>query len=304
MVDVDNFKNVNDTFGHTVGDDLLKGIAGTLKHRIRHTDTLARVGGDEFAVLLPQTNAEQAKAVASDFVKALDKHTAVLADQSIHITASLGVALFENFSDLEVLEHADVAMYGAKQEGRNRFVVYKPLLGERDRGTPWYSEADRMRQALEKNQYVLYCQPILNLETNEISQYELLLRLLDAEGCNPLTPNAFLYIAERLGLIPAIDLWVVRKAIALIAAYKCGGQRVALNVNLSGKSIADPKLAGFIENALVEGGIDPAYLVFEITETAAVANLPQARVSHPFITSRISPLITSRLTASSSAGSA
>jgi len=105
-------------------------------------------------------------------------------------------------------------------------------------------------------------------------------------------------------LIPAIDLWVVRKAIALIAAYKCGGQRVALNVNLSGKSIADPKLAGFIENALVEGGIDPAYLVFEITETAAVANLPQARVSHPFITSRISPLITSRLTASSSAGSA
>jgi len=277
LIDVDNFKTVNDTFGHTVGDDLLKGIAGSLKHRMRHTDTLARVGGDEFAVLLPQTDVEQAKAVAADFVKALDKHTAVLANQLIRITASLGVASFENLSDLEVLEHADIAMYGAKQAGRNRYVVYQPLLGERERGAPWYDEADRLRQALAKDQFVLYCQPILNLETNEFSRYELLLRLSDGEGCNPLTPNAFLYIAERFGLIPAIDLWVVRKAIALIAAYKCDGQRVALNVNLSGKSIGDPKLAGLIENALAEGGIDPECLVFEITEAAAVANLPQAR---------------------------
>ena len=162
LVDVDNFKNVNDTFGHTAGDDLLKGIAGSLKHRMRHTDTLARVGGDEFAVLLPHTDAEQAKAAASDFVKALDQHTAVLANQSIHITASVGVASFENFSDLEVLEHADVAMYGAKQAGRNRYVLYQPLLGEQDRAAPWYSEADRMRRALEGDQFVLYCQPILN----------------------------------------------------------------------------------------------------------------------------------------------
>jgi diguanylate cyclase (GGDEF)-like protein len=277
LIDVDNFKTVNDTFGHTVGDDLLKGIAGSLKHRMRHTDTLARVGGDEFAVLLPQTNAEQAMAVAADFVKALDKQTAVLANQSIHITASLGVASLENLSALEVMEHADVAMYGAKQAGRNRFVIYQPLPGERDRATPPRSEADRMRLALEEDHFVLFCQPILNLETNEVSQYELLLRLRDVEGREPLAPNAFLYVAERFGLIPAIDLWVVRKAIALIAAYKRAGQRLALNVNLSGKSIGDPKLAGLIESALAEGGIDPACLVFEITETAAVANLQQAR---------------------------
>jgi diguanylate cyclase (GGDEF)-like protein/PAS domain S-box-containing protein len=277
LIDVDNFKTVNDTFGHTVGDDLLKGIAGSLKHRIRHTDTLARVGGDEFAVLLPQTNAEQAMTVAADFVKALDKETAVLTNQSFHITASLGVASFENLSSLEVLEHADVAMYGAKQAGRNRFLVYQPLLEERDRVGPRCSEADRMRLALEEDQFVLYCQPIMNLDISEVSQYELLLRLSDVEGCEPRMPNAFLYIAERFGLISAIDLWAVRKAIALIVAYKCAGQRLALNVNLSGKSIADPQLAGLIESALVEGGIDPACLVFEITETAAVANLQQAR---------------------------
>jgi diguanylate cyclase (GGDEF)-like protein/PAS domain S-box-containing protein len=277
LIDLDNFKTVNDTFGHMVGDDLLKGIAGTLKHRIRHTDTLARVGGDEFAVLLPQTNEEQAKAVAADFVKALDKQTAVLANQSVQITASLGVASLEDFSNSEVLEHADIAMYGAKQAGRNRFVVYHPLPVEPHRDAFRCSEADRMRQALEENQFVLYCQPILNLKTSEVSQYELLLRLPDVKGCEPLTPNSFLYIAERYGLISAIDLWVVRNAIARIAAYKRAGQRLTLSVNLSGKSIGDPNLAGSIENTLAEGGIDPSCLVFEITETAAVTNLQQAR---------------------------
>jgi diguanylate cyclase (GGDEF)-like protein/PAS domain S-box-containing protein len=277
LIDVDNFKTVNDTFGHTVGDDLLKGIAGSLKHRMRHSDTLARVGGDEFAVLLPQTRADQAMAVAADIVKALDKQTAVLANQSLHITASLGVASFDGLSHLEVMEHADVAMYGAKQAGRNRVVVYKPLSRERDRAASPCNDADRMRLALEEDQFVLYCQPILNLETNAVSQYELLLRLQDVEGRQPLTPNSFLYIAERFGLIPAIDLWVVRKAIALIAAYKRAGQRLALNVNLSGKSMGDATLAGLIENALVEEGIDPACLVFEITEMAAIANLQKAR---------------------------
>jgi EAL domain-containing protein (putative c-di-GMP-specific phosphodiesterase class I) len=134
-----------------------------------------------------------------------------------------------------------------------------------------------MRQALEENQFVLYCQPILNLKTNEVSQYELLLRLPDVKGCEPLTPNSFLYIAERYGLISAIDLWVVHNAIARIAAYKRAGQRLTLSVNLSGKSIGDPNLAESIENALAEGGIDHSCLVFEITETAAVANLQQAR---------------------------
>jgi diguanylate cyclase (GGDEF)-like protein/PAS domain S-box-containing protein len=277
LIDVDNFKTVNDTFGHMAGDDLLKGIAGLLKHRMRHTDTLARVGGDEFAVLLPQTNAKQASAMAADFVKALDKQTAVLANRSVHITASVGVASFDDLSNVEVLECADVAMYGAKQAGRNRIVIYTPFSGDRDRGSSRRSEADRIRQAVEEDQFLLYGQPILDLVTNEVSQYELLLRLPGTEGCEPLAPNSFLYVAERFGLILAIDSWVVRKAIALIAAYKRDGRRLTLNVNLSGKSIGDPKLAGFIKDALVEGGIDPACLVFELTETAAIANLQQAR---------------------------
>jgi diguanylate cyclase (GGDEF)-like protein/PAS domain S-box-containing protein len=278
MIDVDNFKTINDTFGHMVGDDLLKGIAGLLKHRIRRTDTLARVGGDEFAVLLPQTDAMQASAIAGDFVKALDKQTAVLANQSVHITASVGISSFDDLSDAEVLECADIAMYGAKQAGRNRFVIYRPFSGDRKRDGSRYSEADRIRQAIQKDHFLIYGQPILNLMTNVVSHYELLLRLPGLEGGEPLPPNSFLYVAERFGLIRAIDSWVVRKAIMLIATYKQAGRGLTLNVNLSGKSIGDPRMIRFIEDELAKGKIDPACLVLDLTETATIANLQQARV--------------------------
>ncbi|MBN1566398.1 MAG: EAL domain-containing protein [Acidobacteria bacterium] len=277
MIDVDNFKTINDTFGHMAGDDLLKGIAGLLKHRMRHTDILARVGGDEFAVLLPQTNAIQATTAADDFVKALDKQAAMLANESIRISASVGVASFDGISAAEVLARADVAMYGAKQAGRNRFVVYQPFAGSGDPRNVRCSEADWIRKALDEDQFLLYCQPILDLRTNEVSQYELLLRLRGAQGGEPLAPNSFLYVAERFGVILAIDSWVVRKAIALIAAHQQAGRRLTINVNLSGKSIGDPKLAGFIEDALIEGGIDPSCLVFELTEAAAITHLQQTR---------------------------
>ena len=277
LIDIDNFKTVNDTFGHMAGDDLLKAIAGLLKHRMRHTDILARVGGDEFAVLLPQTNATQATGVADDFVKALDKQAAMLANQSIRITASVGVASFDDISDAEVLARADVAMYAAKQAGRNRFIIYQPFAGSGNQGNLRFNEVDRIRQAIEEDQFLLYGQPILDLKTDEVSQYELLLRLPGGEGCEPLAPSSFLYVAERFGIILAIDIWVVRKAIALIGECERIGRRLTLNVNLSGKSIGDPELTMFIEKALMEGGIDPSCLVFELTETAAIANLPQAR---------------------------
>lgn len=277
LIDVDNFKTVNDTFGHVAGDDLLKEIAGLLKHRMRQTDILARIGGDEFAVLLPQTDAAQATAVAEDCVKALDTLAAMLADQSIHITVSIGIAPFDSISDAEVLARADVAMYAAKQAGRNGYSVYQPFVGDQDPENAQFNEVDRMRKAIEEDRFLLYCQPILDLKTDEISQYELLLRLPGGEGCEPLEPSSFLYVAERFGIIQAIDSWVLRKAIGLIAAYERVGRKLSFSVNLSGKSIGDPKLASFIENALVEGGIDPSCLVLELTETAAIANLPQAR---------------------------
>jgi diguanylate cyclase (GGDEF)-like protein/PAS domain S-box-containing protein len=277
LIDLDNFKDVNDTFGHRAGDDVLKGVAGLLRERLRHTDIVARVGGDEFAALLTQTDADQAQIVADEVVKALGRETAMLADQSIRITASVGVAMFDGLTDIEVLAYADVAMYEAKETGRNRFELYRPLKDGRERGSERLAEAERIRRALEEDRLVLYCQPILDLGTNEICQYELLLRLPGEERGELLQPSAFLYRAERSGLIQAVDAWVVRKAILLIAAHARAGIRLVLNVNLSGKSIGDRKLAALTEDALAEAGIEPDRLILELTETAAISNIEEAK---------------------------
>jgi diguanylate cyclase (GGDEF)-like protein/PAS domain S-box-containing protein len=277
MIDLDNFKDVNDGFGHKAGDDLLKGVAGALKHRMRRTDVAARVGGDEFAMLLPETDADQAEIVANGIVKALGRQVAVLGEQSIHVTASVGVALFDGLSAPEVLEFADLAMYEAKQAGRNRVAMYRPSGGRRELISARLAETELIRNALEEDRLLLYCQPIFDLKRNEVCQYELLLRLRTDDGAEPLAPSSFLYVAERFGLIQQFDCWAARQAIALIAEHARAGRRLVLHVNLSGKSIGDSGVAALIEEAIETAGIDPACLIFELTETAAIANIEEAR---------------------------
>ena len=281
MIDLDNFKEVNDAFGHKAGDDLLRGVAGALKHRIRQTDVVARVGGDEFAMLLPETDADQAQIVAETIVKALGRQVAVLGEQSIHITASIGVSLFDGRSATEVLEFADLAMYEAKQGGRNRVAMYRPGEHSREHRPEYVSqrlvEAEMIRNAVEDERLILYCQPILDLKRNEVNQYELLLRLRTDGSEEPLSPNSFLYVAERFGLIQRFDGWVARQGIELIAAHARAGRRLVLHVNLSGKSIGDPRVAALIEEAIDGAGIDPTCLVFELTETAAIASIEEAK---------------------------
>jgi diguanylate cyclase (GGDEF)-like protein/PAS domain S-box-containing protein len=277
VIDLDNFKDVNDTFGHKAGDDVLKGVAGLLRQRLRQTDVVARIGGDEFAVLLPHTNADDVQILAEEVVKDLGRQVAVLADHSIRVTASVGASMFEGLTDIEALAYADLAMYESKETGRNRFTMYRRIAGREARGSTRLVEAERIRSALEENRLILHCQPILDLNTNEICQYELLLRLPGEERGEPLAPSAFLYTAERFGLIQSIDGWVVREAIALIAEHARMGMKLVLNVNLSGKSIGDRKLAALIEETLADARIDPAQLNFELTETAAIANLEEAK---------------------------
>jgi diguanylate cyclase (GGDEF)-like protein/PAS domain S-box-containing protein len=277
VIDLDNFKDVNDTFGHKAGDDVLKGVAGLLRQRLRQTDVVARIGGDEFAVLLPHTNADDVQILAEEVVKDLGRQVAVLADHSIRVTASVGAAMFGGLTDIEVLAYADLAMYESKETGRNRFTMFRTVSGRGARGSARLVEAERIRLALEENRLILHCQPILDLNRNEICQYEILLRLPGEHRGEPLPPSAFLYTAERFGLIQAIDGWVVQEAIALIAEHERMGLKLVLNVNLSGKSIGDRKLAALIEETLAEAGIDPARLNFELTETAAIANLEEAK---------------------------
>ena len=125
LLDIDHFKDINDTFGHRAGDDVLKGVAGLLRGCLRDSDLLARVGGDEFAVLLPQTTGDQVQLVADELVRTIGGYAAALADQSIRLTVSVGVAMLDGLSDAEALAHADVAMYDAKEAGRDRFETYR-----------------------------------------------------------------------------------------------------------------------------------------------------------------------------------
>jgi diguanylate cyclase (GGDEF)-like protein/PAS domain S-box-containing protein len=277
MIDLDNFKDVNDAFGHKAGDDLLKGVAGALKQRVRRTDIVARVGGDEFAMLLPETDADQAQIVAEGIVKTLGRQVAVLGERSIHVTASVGVALFDDLAPTGALEFADLAMYEAKHAGRNRVAVYRAGDGRREQVSARLVEAELVRHALQEGRLLLYCQPILDLKRNEVCQYELLLRLRPQVGGEPLSPSSFLYVAERFGLIQDFDCWVARQAIGLIAEHARIGRRLVLHVNLSGKSIGDPRVAALTEEAIASAGIDPACLIFELTETAAIANIEEAK---------------------------
>jgi len=167
-------------------------------------------------------------------------------------------------------------MYEAKEAGRDRSALYRPRTDAPPRSSSRLAEAERIHRALTHDQLELYCQPILDLAKNEVSQYELLLRLRTDDG-DLLSPGAFLYVAERFGTILSIDCWVVQQAVALIAAQARAGRSLTLNLNISAKSIGNPQLVAVIDRALADTRIDPACLVFELTETAAIGNIERAK---------------------------
>jgi diguanylate cyclase (GGDEF)-like protein/PAS domain S-box-containing protein len=276
LLDLDHFKAVNDQFGHKAGDDLLKTVAAALRSRIRETDVLARLGGDEFGIILLKADAGQAESVAEGIVKTLRRQTAIQAEKQIPVTVSVGVVLFDGLTDIEILAAADLAMYEAKGAGRDRFAVYRPPADGRPQPSLRFAEAERMQFALTHDQLELYCQPILDLASNEVSQYELLIRLRAGDG-KLLPPSAFLYVAERFGTIVSIDSWVVRQAVALIAREARAGRSLTLNLNISAKSLGDTRLVEAVDRALADARIDPARLVFELTETAAIDNIERAK---------------------------
>ncbi|MDX6666782.1 MAG: hypothetical protein QOK04_162, partial [Solirubrobacteraceae bacterium] len=277
IIDIDNFKQINDTLGHNAGDEVMMEVAHLLRERLRDTDILARLGGDEFAVLLPHAAADDAEALAQALLDAVrGESIAVGGERPTRLTTSLGMAFFGTGSKTtpeDLLIDADVAMYDAKQQGRDRFAFASHE--QRQRMAAKQTWTQRIRQALENDLFVLYCQPILDLRTNRISQHELLLRM-PGEHDELILPAAFLYTAERSGFIRAIDRWVLGRAIRLLAERK-SGRNLRLEVNISGSSVTDPDLPAFIERELNASSIDPADLILEVTETAAIANMAQAR---------------------------
>jgi diguanylate cyclase (GGDEF)-like protein/PAS domain S-box-containing protein len=277
VLDLDDFKSVNDTLGHNAGDELIVAVAGLLKAQLRDSDVIARLGGDEFAVLLPAGGADEAEAVAAKLVRAVREEITVVGERrSRRITTSVGVAPFGSLelTGEELLVNADLAMYEAKEAGRDRYAAYAADRHEPPRVQARMRWLERIREALEEDRFVLHAQPILDLRTGEIAQHELLIRMVDDHG-DLIPPGTFLQVAERFDLIQDIDRWVAGRALELIAEHADQGLR--LTVNLSGRTLTDDRLMADLEAGIARTGADPGCLTFEVTETAAVANIHLAR---------------------------
>jgi diguanylate cyclase (GGDEF)-like protein/PAS domain S-box-containing protein len=276
VLDVDGFKYVNDSLGHQAGDELIRTVAGLLADRLRASDAVARLGGDEFACLLRGTGAKEAEEVARQLLAALRTHRFDAAeDDAIRVTASAGVTGLgdaEEGSAEAVLSAADLALYEGKRAGRDRVVRFTPRLrADLERGRSWLA---RLRDALENDGFQLFAQPVMDLRTRGVVQHELLLRLPGEHG--DLTgPDAFLPVAERFDLLEAIDRWVLERTLAMLRSPATEG--LSFGVNLSSRSIGGGAVTELLERELARGGIDPSRLIVEITETAAIANMQDAR---------------------------
>jgi diguanylate cyclase (GGDEF)-like protein/PAS domain S-box-containing protein len=279
LLDLDNFKYVNDSLGHRTGDAVIRTIADLLRSQMRETDVLARLGGDEFAILLPYASVDEASLVASKLLETVRRQRAVFRGKRLRLTTSIGVTAISE-ARVQTAEglmvEADVAVYEAKDSGRDRFSVYAPSARAETDGAVSPAWADRIRHAIDEERFTLLAQPILSLRTNEISQYELLLRMEGSDG-ELLPPHAFLPSAERSGMVQEIDLWVTRQAIRLIESQRQLGRDLHLEVNLSGRTLGDPSLPRAIQEELRNVMIDPASLIFEVTETTAVLNMDEAK---------------------------
>jgi len=271
IIDIDGLKGVNDTLGHHAGDNLIRQIAAILRERVRATDIVARLSGDEFAVLMPQTDVAGAMQLGEDLRAQVAEGTGPAPDAGT-ATISVGITMFGGERDAGaegVLIAADQAMYRAKAEGRNQIALFRGPGEPRRDERRLQTTAARIRDALTHDRLSLHTQPIRSLASGGIERYELLLRMTGEDG--ELLPAAsFIEAAERSGMVQELDRWVVARALELIAGRDKEGRPVSLHVNISGASLADVSVIEFIERRLDEGAADPARCTFEITETARV----------------------------------
>lgn len=280
-LDLDQFKIVNDTCGHIAGDELLKQLASHLGKEIRANDMLARLGGDEFGVILEDCSIEKAEQIADLLRQSVKDFRFMWEKRAFEIGVSIGLVPISRDSGglTEVLSAADSACYIAKDRGRNRIHIYQPddrAFTQRRGEMQW---VHRLRQGLENNSFDLYCQAIVPLHDKGQPGrfYEILVRVQDEDL---VLPAAFIPAAERYHLMPSIDRWVIRTVFPMLKKYRAKGENKnddLFAINLSGQSLGDEKFLEFVMQQFAQHRVDPHTICFEITETAAIANLTRAR---------------------------
>jgi diguanylate cyclase (GGDEF)-like protein len=278
-LDLDQFKLVNDTCGHSAGDELLKQVSVLLANKMRDRDTLARLGGDEFGLLLENCSLADANQINNALLKIIRDYRFIHDDKIFNIGVSIGLVVinrgFENVS--EIIHAADSACYSAKSAGRNQSFLFNAGDIEVVQHRSAVESISDITDEIDDEQFMLYCQPIVPLtsQITEIIHYEILLRKIDLDG-KIILPTTFIPSAERYHLMPNIDRWVIKNVFLAyrklmdINAEKCN---YVFSINLSGTSLGDKSLLGFIQDMFVKYSIPPESICFEITETAAIVNL-------------------------------
>ncbi len=275
FVDLDNFKSINDTLGHGVGDELLRAVAARLDGVVRATDTLGRLGGDEFVVISEELSlAAGPELIAERLLDALKQPFKLGADGEtrVSVTASVGIATGELTTAEELLRAADIAMYRAKWDGKNRYVVFE--TGMQDIIQNRMELEMDLREALAQDQFFLAYQPTIDLSDMSPTGVEALIRWQHpVRGI--VQPDDFIPLLEETGLITEIGKWVLEEACAQGAAWRRAGYPIGMAVNVSGRQLDSDQLIADIEGALSSSGMDPERLTIEITETTLMRNVEE-----------------------------
>ncbi len=273
FLDLDRFKNINDTLGHAIGDLLLQGVAQRVATCLRESDTISRWGGDEFTVILPQlSDPEDASKAAQRILESL-RPAFYLEGHELYIGGSMGISLYPRDGDdaLTLLKHADAALYHVKEQGRNGYQVYTSEISSK--ATERLLLENNLHHALDRDEFVICYQPQVNISTWEVTAMEALVRW-QHPVLGTIAPNVFIPLAEEIGLIGAIDEWVIRTACAQYKEWLhlgCAPKRIV--VNLSSRRFQQPQLATTIARILAEVGLSPFCLELEITEITAMQDV-------------------------------
>lgn len=277
--DLDEFKYINDTYGHRTGDAMLIKVGHEASALIRNSEFLCRLGGDEFAILMPDTTQQEAERLAERVIRAIYQIPFRFEGRNLRLTTSVGIAMYPLHATEqdELIAHADAAMYQAKEAGKNVWRIYRPELDTSHQMIDRLSWINRIAHALEGDLFRLHFQGIYHTNDGTLAHIEILARMLDEEQNKEIImPTRFIPFAEKTGQIMELDRWVIHKGLERIA-HDSAFPNVPISINISGRSLDDPSLPQYIEEQLKYFGVEPARLLFELTETSAISDLHDAQ---------------------------